>query len=65
MWSLWRRTRGGFSGVELARLPEGGGVLDQHAPTMEGLDVISETWAWLEDRFPRDPAPKKQRARAR
>ncbi len=51
MWALWCRTRGSMGG--LGHLPEAGGVLDQHAPTMDGLDEITRTMAWLDERFPR------------
>ncbi len=51
MWSLWGRTRGAWG--TLGHLPDGGGVLDQHAPTMEALDVLTGAIAWLDERFPR------------
>jgi hypothetical protein len=59
MWALWCRTRGGLGSA--GHLPEAGGVLDQHTPTMQGLDVITEAVAWLDDRFPREPKRKKVR----
>lgn len=62
MWSLWCRTRGAMGGI--GHLPERGGILDQHTPTMQALDVFSETWPWLDGRFPPDPKPHRTKARA-
>lgn len=61
MWSLWCRTRGAMGTI--GHLPEAGGLLDQHAPTMEALDVITSCVAWLDERFPAAPKPKKARGR--
>lgn len=58
MWGLWVRTRGGMGGP--GHPPEAGGVLDWHTPTMQGLDVLTETWSWLEERFPRDVKTKRK-----
>lgn len=57
MWSLWCQTRGAMGTI--GHLPEGGGVLDQHAPTMEGLGYLSSAVAWLDKRFPAKAESKK------
>jgi hypothetical protein len=62
MWALYCQTRGGFGST--GHLPEAGGVMDQHAPTMEGLHVLAETVPWLDERHPREPKVKPK-ARAR
>ena len=58
MWALWCQTRGGMGGV--GHLPEAGGILDQHAPTMEGLSVLTECAAWLDEAYPRAPAKSRR-----
>ena len=56
MLALWQQSRGPYG--EIAHLPEGGGLLDQHAPTMLALRELSAAWHWLEEKFP----AKKQHA---
>lgn len=56
MWQLWQTSRGPYG--ELSHLPDGGGVLDQHAPTMAALRELSCAWAWLEKTFPPKPEQK-------
>jgi hypothetical protein len=60
MWALWCRTRGAMG--TLGHLPAAGGLLDQHAPTMQALDVITETMAWLDERFPHRAKAKGSQA---
>lgn len=57
MVRLWWRTRGAMG--ELGHLPESGGVIDQHGPTMEALDYLSGVFGWLDRRFPREPRSRK------
>ena len=64
MFDLWQRTRGGMGPFSVGHLPETGGVMDQHAPTMEALDELSRSWSWLEERFPHEPKVKPK-AKAR
>jgi hypothetical protein len=43
----------------IGHLPEQGGILDQHAPTMQGLAVLTECVAWLDEAYPRPPAKRR------
>ena len=51
MFGLWQDMQAPMGGT--GHLPEAGGLLDQHAPTMQAAGVLSEAMAWLRERFPR------------